>query len=284
MRKQWIYFIGLVVLGVALSVSDSSAQRTSKPIDNIVEKEHVSNKKPVPYPSLREADILWSKRVWRIVDLRERMNLPMYYPITPKDDRYSLISILLYGIQHEGLPVYSINDDEFKIPISYEMVNERMGATDEVTEVFNPETNLYEEVTYTREVRVEEVKQIMVKEVWFFDRNYSRMDVRIIGLCPIREYVDENGEVVRRQTFWINYPEARNLLARYEVFNAGNDAQRRSFDDIFIKRYFGSYIVQEANMYDNRSIESYAVGVDARLESERIKNEIFNFEHDLWEF
>ncbi len=284
MRKQWIYFIGLVVLGVALSVSDSSAQRTSKPIDNIVEKEHVSNKKPVPYPSLREADILWSKRVWRIIDLRERMNLPMYYPITPKDDRYSLISILLYGIQHEGLPVYSINDDEFKIPISYEMVNERMGATDEVTEVFNPETNLYEEVTYTREVRVEEVKQIMVKEVWFFDRNYSRMDVRIIGLCPIREYVDENGEVVRRQTFWINYPEARNLLARYEVFNAGNDAQRRSFDDIFIKRYFGSYIVQEANMYDNRSIESYAVGVDARLESERIKNEIFNFEHDLWEF
>lgn len=284
MRKQWIYFIGLVVLGVALSVSDSSAQRTSKPIDNIVEKEHVSNKKPVPYPSLREADILWSKRVWRIIDLRERMNLPLYYPITPKDDRYSLISILLYGIQHEGLPVYSINDDEFKIPISYEMVNERMGATDEVTEVFNPETNLYEEVTYTREVRVEEVKQIMVKEVWFFDRNYSRMDVRIIGLCPIREYVDENGEVVRRQTFWINYPEARNLLARYEVFNAGNDAQRRSFDDSFIKRYFGSYIVQEANMYDNRSIESYAVGVDARLESERIKNEIFNFEHDLWEF
>jgi len=249
-----------------------------------VEKEHVSNKKPVPYPSLREADILWSKRVWRIIDLRERMNLPLYYPITPKDDRYSLISILLYGIQHEGLPVYSINDDEFKIPISYEMVNERMGATDEVSEIFNPETNLYEEVTYTREVRVEEVKQIMVKEVWFFDRNYSRMDVRIIGLCPIREYVDENGEVVRRQTFWINYPEARNLLARYEVFNAGNDAQRRSFDDIFIKRYFGSYIVQEANMYDNRSIESYAVGVDARLESERIKNEIFNFEHDLWEF
>lgn len=284
MRKQWIYFIGLVVLGVALSVNDSSAQRTSKPIDNIVEKEHVSNKKPVPYPSLREADILWSKRVWRIIDLRERMNLPLYYPITPKDDRYSLISILLYGIQHEGLPVYSINDDEFKIPISYEMVNERMGATDEVSEIFNPETNLYEEVTYTREVRVEEVKQIMVKEVWFFDRNYSRMDVRIIGLCPIREYVDENGEVVRRQTFWINYPEARNLLARYEVFNAGNDAQRRSFDDIFIKRYFGSYIVQEANMYDNRSIESYAVGVDARLESERIKNEIFNFEHDLWEF
>ena len=124
----------------------------------------------------------------------------------------------------------------------------------------------------------------MVKEVWFFDRNYSRMDVRIFGLCPIREYLDESGEVVWRQTFWINYPEAINLLARYEVFNAGNDAQRRSFDDIFIKRYFGSYIVQEANMYDNRSIESYAVGVDARLESERIKNEIFNFEHDLWEF
>jgi gliding motility associated protien GldN len=160
-----------------------------------------------------------------------------------------------------------------------------MGATTETTEVLNPETNMYEEVEVTREcTRVEEVKQIMVKEIWYFDRNYSRMDVRIIGLCPIREYANEAGEIVKRQTFWVNYPEARDLFARYEVFNATNDAQRRSFDDIFIKRYFGSYIVQETNMYDNRSIDSYAAGIEAMLESERIKEEIFNFEHDLWEF
>ncbi|GAO29879.1 GldN protein [Geofilum rubicundum JCM 15548] len=267
-----------------LTTFEAEAQRDGQPLDNIFDKEHIRNKKPVPYPSLREADILWSKRVWRIIDLREKMNLPMYYPISTKDDRYSLISLLLHGIQYEGLPAYSPADDEFKVRMNYEDVNEAMGATTEVTEVLNPETNMYEEVEVTRNVRVEEVKQVMVKEIWYFDRNYSRMDVRIIGLCPIREYANEAGEIVKRQTFWVNYPEARDLFARYEVFNASNDAQRRSFDDIFTKRYFGSYIVQETNMYDNRTIDSYAAGIEAMLESERIKEEIFNFEHDLWEY
>jgi gliding motility associated protien GldN len=284
MRKQVLYLLGLLAFGFMLTTFEADAQREGQPLDNIFDKEHIRNKKPVPYPSLREADILWSKRVWRIIDLREKMNLPMYYPITAKDDRYSLIALLLQGIQYEGLPAYSTNDDEFKVRINYEDVNESMGATTEVTEVLNPETNLFEEVTVTRDVRVEEVKQIMVKEIWYFDRNYSRLDVRIIGLCPIREYTNEAGEVLKRQTFWINYPEARDLFARNEVFNATNDAQRRSFDDIFTKRFFGSYIVQETNMYDNRSIESYAAGIEAMLESERIKNEIFTFEHDLWEF
>lgn len=284
MRKQIFYLLGLLAFGFMLTTFEADAQREGQPLDNIFDKEHIRNKKPVPYPSLREADILWSKRVWRIIDLREKMNLPMYYPITAKDDRYSLIALLLQGIQYEGLPAYSTNDDEFKVRINYEDVNESMGATTEVTEVLNPETNLFEEVTITRDVRVEEVKQIMVKEVWYFDRNYSRMDVRIIGLCPIREYTNDAGEVLKRQTFWVNYPEARDLFARNEVFNATNDAQRRSFDDIFTKRFFGSYIVQETNMYDNRSIESYAAGIEAMLESDRIKNEIFTFEHDLWEF
>ena len=284
MRKQALYLLGLLAFGFMLTTFEADAQREGQPLDNIFDKEHIRNKKPVPYPSLREADILWSKRVWRIIDLREKMNLPMYYPITAKDDRYSLISLLLQGIQYEGLPAYSTNDDEFKVRLNYEDVNAAMGATTEVTEVFNPETNLHEEVEITRDVRVEEVKQIMVKEIWYFDRNYSRMDVRIIGLCPIREYTNDAGEILKRQTFWINYPEARDLFARNEVFNVTNDAQRRSFDDIFTKRFFGSYIVQETNMYDNRSIESYSAGIEAMLESERIKNEIFTFEHDLWEF
>jgi hypothetical protein len=34
----------------------------------------------------------------------------------------------------------------------------------------------------------------------------------------------------------------------------------------------------------NRSIESYAKGLDALMESERIKEEIFLTEHDLWHY
>ena len=74
------------------------------------------------------------------------------------------------------------------------------------------------------------------------------------------------------------------MFARNEVFNPRNDAQRRTFDDIFVKRHFGSYIVREANIYNNRQIDMYAQGMDAMLESQRIKGEISTFEHDMWEF
>lgn len=281
MRKLFFSFLSLAFFGFGFSAT-VEAQHV---LDNIYVKEHMANHRPVPYPSIREADIMWSKRVWRIIDLREKMNLPMYYPTTRMDDRFSLIGLLLHGIQYEGLTAFSAkSDDEFKIRISYEEAQQEMGATMDTTEVFNPASNRMEQVIFQRDVRSDEVKQILVKEVWFFDRNYSRLDVRILGICPIREFVNENGEITKRQTFWIYYPEARPLLARHEVFNAGNDAQRRSFDDIFIKRFFGSYIVKEANVYNNRGIQEYAVGVEAMLESNRIRNEIFTFEHDLWEF
>jgi len=284
MRKQFFLIFSLLGLGFVLASAQESIL-ADRPLDNIFEKEHIANKRPIPYPSLREADIVWSKRIWRIIDLREKINLPLYYPTGETiDDRFSLIGLLLHGIQHEGLPAYATTDDEFKVMMGLDDVNQAMGATTETQEVVNPETGEVQTMTVQRDVRVDEVKQIMVKEVWYFDKNYSRMDVRILGLCPIREYVNESGEVVKRQTFWIYYPEARDLLARYEVFNATNDAQRRSFDDIFIKRYFGSYITQESNVYNNRPIENYAVGIDAALEAERIKNEIFNFEQDLWQY
>ncbi|MDR2928945.1 MAG: gliding motility protein GldN [Cytophagaceae bacterium] len=279
--KKGLIFMLLTALMSGGAIAKSEAQDV---LDNIYVKEHIASHKPVPYPSIREADIMWSKRIWRIIDLREKMNIPLYYPTTKVDDRFSLIDLLMHGIRYEGLTPYSTRDDEFKVKMGTPEVMEAMGATIDTTEVLNPTTGLMEMKIIENDVRSDEVKQILVKEVWYFDRNYSRLDVRILGICPIREYVNDEGVVLKRQTFWVYFPEARPLLARHEVFATGNDAQRRSFDDLFIKRYFGSYIVKESNAYNNRGIETYAVGVDAMLESNRIRNEIFQFEHDLWEF
>lgn len=258
-------------------------------LDGIYPKEHVLNRKPIPYPHVREADVMWAKKVWRVVDLREKINLPLYYPINPLDGRYSLIQLLLQGIQYEGLTAYSTkNEDEFKVVMTYDQVLYEMGAIGDTTEVRQAD-GTYQPVVVAGDLRPEEVKQFLVKEVWFFDRNYSRLDVRILGICPIREYAKARGdggqeEIVKKAAFWIYFPQARDLFARNEVFNTHNDAQRRTFDDIFMKRYFGSYIIRESNVYNNRRIDTYAVGMEAMLESERIKTDIFNFEHDLWEF
>jgi len=280
MKKSLIFtFLTVLICG-----SFTVKTKAQNELDNIYIKEHVANRKPIPYPSIREADVIWSKRIWRIIDLREKMNLPLYYPTTSMDDRFSLIDLLLHGIRYDGLPAYSTKDDEFKVLIGLDEIMAAMGVSVDTSEVYNPVTEMMEIKVIQKDVRSDEVKQILVKELWYFDKNYSRLDVRIIGLCPIREYVNNEGNVVKRQTFWINYEEARPLLARYEIFNSGNDAQRRSFDDLFISRYFGSYIVKESNVYNNRGIDTYATGVEAMLESERIKNTIFQLEHDMWEF
>lgn len=141
--------------------------------------------------------------------------------------------------------------------------------------------------TIEGEIRLEEVKQFMIKEEWYFDKQNSRLQVRIVGICPIQEFYREEIEdspVQRRRVFWIYYPEARELLAAHEVFNPYNDSRRMSFDDLFIKRYFNSYIVQESNVQNNRLISQYLQGKNAMLESKRIEEKIFNFEQDLWEY
>ncbi|WP_430816993.1 gliding motility protein GldN [Carboxylicivirga sp. RSCT41] len=279
-----LFFILIVLVGFG-AADVATAQEVNT---ELYTKDHVPNRKPIPYAHVREADVLWAKKIWRVIDLREKLNLPMYYPTTKMDDRYNLIDLLIYGIQYEGLTAYSATtDDEFQVPLTLDQVMREMGAVSDTQMIQNVETGLYEERVVEGEVSSTEIKQFMLKEIWFFDRKYSRMDVRIVGLCPIREYVqgDSEGSEVRvSQTFWIYFPEVRNLLARHEVFNPRNDAQRRTFDDIFIKRYFGSYIYKEANVYNNRRIEDYTAGMEAMMESERIKQSIFEKEHDMWEF
>ncbi len=283
MKKLFFLFI------VFIALAGTNKVEAQNVLDGIYPKEHVLNRKPIPYPHVREADVMWAKKVWRVIDLREKINLPLYYPVTTMDGRFSLTQLLMHGIRYEGLTAYSTKtEDEFKVPMSVDEVMYEMGAVGDTLQV-RQDDGTYAEQIVSGELRPEEVKQILVKEVWFFDRNYSRLDVRIIGLCPIREYEKPGGEggeaqIARKQAFWIYFPQARDLFARNEVFNPRNDAQRRTFDDIFMKRFFGSYIVRESNVYNNRGIEQYAVGSEAMIESERIKNDIFMFEHDLWEF
>jgi gliding motility associated protien GldN len=283
--KKFFVAIGIVCCAVSFSAKDTQAQI----IDGAFKRNNIENKKPMAFAPIREADVMWSKKIWRIIDLREKMNQVLYFPTTNMDGRTNLINLFIEGIENGQLTAYDARtDDEFKVPMTFEQVKEAFGATTRTRQVRNLDTGELEDRIVVGEIRAEEVKQFMVKEEWFFDKQTSTLNTRIIGICPIQEYYrdqDINREnVQRRQVFWIYYPEARELMATHSVINPNNTAQNMSFDDLFIKRKFNSYIVKESNVYNNRAVSQYLSGREAMLESRKIEREIFDFEQDLWAY
>ncbi len=248
-------------------------------------------RKPIPYQFLREADVMWSKMVTRRINLTEKINLPLYYPTEEIEGRKSLIQLIMWGIKNKSLTAFA--SDDFTTQYSVSEIEERLGAGKDSTEVLDVNgdpTGKYS--LFLVKPALSEVKELMVKEMWFFDKQRSVMEVRVVGLCPIRIYqkdvsgtdLDLAGKMTQKLAFWIYYPEARNIFANQPVFNQYNQAEQRSFDDIFFKRIFSGYIFKESNVYNNRSITDYTTGLEVILESERVKEKIFEFEHDLWEF
>jgi len=282
--KKLVACLGIFVFVLILSGKHSDAQI----VNGAYKKTDIIQKKPMPLPSVREADVFWSKKIWRIIDLREKMNLPLFYPTTEIEGRMNLISLLLNGIENGQLTPYDASlDDDFKVPMSFEQVKASFGAEATTEEKIDFDTGERTQVVIQGEIRPNDIKQYLVKEEWYFDKQNSTLNVRIIGICPIREFVragDAPDQVQREKLFWVYYPEARPLLSTNLVLNPYNSAQQVSFDDLFIKRTFNSYVVEEENVYNNRNISAYLTGKDAMLESKRIEEIIFNYEQDLWEY
>ncbi len=284
MKKIWVIsvFAGFFA---CLAWNGSAQVLDNPPRDGVYDRVHVVEKKPIAYAGLREADVIWSKRIWRVIDLREKINHPFYYPITPHNGWKNFMTIVMDALREGAITAYEVTDtDEFLVPLTFEEIMARMERRDSV-QLQRPEPpyDYYDTVLITK-FNPQDVKRIRVKEDWFFDKQRSVMDVRIIGICPVRDSYDENQEFRGFDPlFWIHFPEARPVFARNIVFNRFNDSERRTYDEIFWNRMFGSYIYKEQNVYDRR-IADYATGMDALLEAERIKNDLFKFEHDLWEF
>lgn len=283
--------VALLLMGFAMLAVAPQKMTAQDILTEVYTREHIPNKMPVPYAYLREADVMWAKDIYRIIDLKQKQNLPLYYPLRPINDRYNLVQLILWGIDNEGIRAFSSDDpnNEFTIPLDRTKIDDALGAGQTTIKKLTMD-GTYVDTTISNERRVDEVKQVLVKEKWFFDKNHSVMSVRIVGLCPIRVYnqLDDQGmptdAILRRQTFWVYFPELRPLFARHEMFNENNDAQRISFDDYFTQRRFNSYIFAESNVYSNRVISSYTMGLDALLEADRIKQYLFETEHDLWEY
>ena len=248
--------------------------------DNPWEERDRRNAKPLVYESIREADVMWSKKIWRTIDLSQKMNLPFGYPQKP------LIEILHTAALSGKITAYdpaAENADQFRkvLPVSDIA---RIGSRRDTLEIIDANTLVEKQAIDSSPLTWDKITKYKIKEVWYFDSKTSSMQVRIIGIAPVMADYDANGNYRGDMTmYWLYYPDLRDMLAREEVFNPNNDQKSLSWDDVFVYRLFASYIYKESNVYD-RSISQYASGVDARLESERISQGLLNYEHDMWDY
>lgn len=268
--------VGLAFIVFAFVANAQPVQEP--PRDEIYDKVTLDEKGIIPYHHIREADVFWKKRIWRVIETSEKLNLPFKYP------KQYFVDILRDHAIEGTLTVYDGLDDEFTTPVAPgDVEGIGVGQADTLF-VVDPVTLEETQQITNPQFDPAKVKKFRLKEDWVFDEETSTLEVRILGIAPILEVIDDQGNVRGDQVlFWVYYPEARPVLAKYQVFNPKNDAATISWEDLFEMRFFASYIMKVSNVYDRR-IQDYAVGIDALWESDRITNEIFDFEQALWSY
>jgi len=235
------------------------------------------------WQSVREADVLWKKRVWREIDTRQKQNVAFRYPGDENTGGGYFIEILMDAVKRGKVKAYSNFDDRFTQALSKEQILEQMTGKDDSTPVVDPVTGATKIVITHKDFNPDVVTKYRIKEDWIFDRNLGRMVVRIIGISPYIDVLDPNTLEFRASTplFWIYYPEAREVLSQYEVYNPDNDVQRLTWDDYFEGRYFSSRILKISNPFDE-FISTQHPGMEGLYEAQRTNEMIFNKEHDMW--
>lgn len=263
--------------------NDTKPKPAERPLDGYYQKTNILSAKVSPYASLRESDVMFRKRIWREIDLREKVNMVFASP------KSRLITVLTDAIQAGELTAYDasstkddVNGDEFSVVLKPEEAMAKF-ADSVLVPIFDKDGNQTGTVVKAGEFNPDSIVKFRIKEDWIFDKQRSVFEPRIVGIAPMIKISAAGQAFDEQPAFWIYFPEARHLLVTQAVVNRNNDATGLSYDDIFMKRVFSSYIVKESNPEDLR-IKDYAVGIDRLYESERVKKELMDFEHDLWSF
>ena len=297
-----------VILGafvVALSISSANAQLNilnSKTPEDIGKKTEAQiaydNDEPLPYGYIDERDVLWSKATWEIIDLDERVNFPLYYPIDTNNigsDRRSLYDVLVKNMKNGTIKdVYA--DSYFTEKRTLEDLDASLvyrDTTDYGIDQFNAEGFVDDE--YIREFTLDaaDVEEWRIRGLWYLDKRQGELKYRILGICPVagearsKAFGDDDGGIDNRvELFWVYFPAAREVLHDAKAFNRKNTSRPISYDHLLNSRRFNGLIYKEENVQGDRAVKDYINdnSLMQLLESDRIKEQIRNIEIDLWNY
>ncbi|MNF22429.1 hypothetical protein D3C85_90680 [compost metagenome] len=251
------------------------------------------NDKPLSYGYVHDRDVLMGKTTWEIIDLSERINFSLYFPIDTANigsDRRSLYDVLTKAMKN-GKITQVYTDSYFNTKKSLKDIQSslsRIDTTDAGREQINAGAQVSLEYIVKQDLTAQDVTQYKIKGYWYFDKRQSELKYRLLGICPVTPdvYTMNSDEKDYIELFWIFYPDAREVLHEAKAFNDKNSAMPISFDQILNSRKFNSVIYKEENIYGDRAIEEYMKdnSQNQLLESERVKEKIRNFEQDMWNY
>jgi gliding motility associated protien GldN len=251
------------------------------------------NDKPLAYGYVHDRDILMGKTVWEIIDLNERINFALYFPIDSANigsNRRSLYDVLTKAIKN-GVITDVYSDGYFNTKKSYKDIQSslsRIDTTDAGREQVNAGLAVSPQYIMRSDITAQDVTQYKIKGYWYFDKRQSELKYRLLGICPVTPdvYSMNSDEKDYIELFWIFFPSAREVLHQAKAFNNKNSAMPISFDQILNSRYFNSVIYKEENIYGDRAIDEYMKdnAQNQLLEAERVKEKIRDFESDMWNY
>lgn len=279
---------GNIPIRVDTSGETDNTIRKSLRNDNAFDKSAINDRTPLPYEHLRWDDALFAEKVWRELDLREKMNQPFRFEGTDDNGSQMFIDILLKAVQQDSVVAFS--DDRFTTPMQVKDIQQLTVGTADTSEVrdINDPNKIKEYVVTRSSFDAKSVVKLRIKEEWVFDREASRMFVRILGIAPVKTVFNSNGtERGSTAMFWIYYPDLRPILAKYEVYNSKNMGYgRMTWEELFESRMFSSYITKSTldNPGNKLIRQMYKDPILALLEGDNIKERIFNYEQDLWSY
>jgi gliding motility associated protien GldN len=243
---------------------------------------------PIPWQYLREDDILWKKRVWREIDTREKPNVGFRYTGDEQSGGGMFIEILIDAIKRGKIKAYSNFDERFTQVLTKDALMEQLIPPPDTSIIVDPVTGQETVRIIRNDFNPERITKYRIKEDWIFDRNVGAMIVRIVGIAPVMAVIGDAGDYRGdKAIFWIYYPDCRNLLAQYEVFNPHNDIARYTWDEFFESRQFSSKITKVSNPFGplgtgGMNYRDNMSPMESLYENQNAANEIFNKEHDMW--
>ncbi|MBI2731305.1 MAG: gliding motility protein GldN [Sphingobacteriales bacterium] len=257
--------------------------------DAAIERNLVRDRVPLEYENIREDDAVYRTRVWREIDIREKINLPFRYSANEDNGNQRFIAILVKGVKDSMFTAFDPIDDRFTTPLTIAKAMQQFGGGMDTVPSYDINGNLVKYVITPKEVDPDSITKFRIKEEWVFDKESSRLFVRILGIAPLKKLQTSTGITIGDEEvpmFWIYYPDARTVLAKYEAYNNKNFGGRMTWEELFENRFFSSYITKSSldNPYDLR-LRAYIKDPILRLlEGDNIKEKIFNYEQDLWSY